>query len=1564
MSNIKNTVPKKEKCFDLKKIEDFLIETCSKLLNNKKISIEEKFFDMGMNSLMLTKLVGNINSVYDIKLDVVDLFLYVNIKSLSDYICNGIEKDSSSITVNEDIKSDDNKYIAIIGMAAKLPGSKDIYEFWENLKRGKDTITRFTDEELIESGIDEKVIKSPNYVKAKGIIEDELSFDYSFFGYSPYEAKNMDPQMRILHEYVWAALEDAGYRTSDYEGLIGCFVGSGSNYNWNVNAYREPCDLSEQIEKILLTEKDYFATRMAYKLDFRGPSYAVQSACSSSLSGVNVACKSLLSNECDIGVVAGVSVSLPVNSGYMYNEGSMLSKDGKCKVFDNNATGTIFSDGIGVVVLKRLDDAIRDGDNIYAVIKGIASNNDGNRRSGYTAPSIEGQRDVILAAQKAAQVEADTVSYIEAHGTGTLLGDPIEIKGLKSVFKSNKENTCAIGSVKANIGHLNSTSGVASLIKTALAIKNKQIPPQINFDNLNDKIDFKNTPFYINTELSKWNNLKDSQGNEIPLRAGISSFGFGGTNVHAILEEVKKNHNAEDYEQTRESYLLVLSAKNVKSLDSITRKMYEYLNKNPEVNLWNIVRTLQSGREEFNLRKAYEVSNLGEIKDLMLEDIQGRSCNKLISGVNNKENLVFMFTGQGSQYIDMGLELYQKEKYFRDEMDKCFKILDNFVSYNLKEILYPKTNKEINMEKLKETNKTQLAVFIFEYSLARLLMKWGIQPDIMIGHSLGEYVAACLSGVFSLEDAIKVLIKRGELMSKIPRGIMISLNLNYIEAKELMKGFKLTLSVVNSESSCVVSGDNENIKRFQELLDIKGIEGKVLRTSHAFHSHMMDPILNEFENYFDEIRFGKVNIPYISNLTGQEIKNEEATSGEYWKRHLRETVRFDKGINNLMGTDNNVFIEIGPGNALTSLAKKAKNSENQVIINVIRHQKEDISDVKYLNRSIGRAWCSGVRINWSEYNNKAKYNKVSLPTYQFVRNIFKYNNNFDMKYLKLNSNDSIDDDEFQEDKTEFYLRSNYVEPKTEIEKQVASIWREILGVKIISIKDSFFELGGESLYAAKIVNRIKERLNIVVPINMLFEYKTIEEFSKYISSLDKNKVISMEKSEEREYYLASSQEKRMYLQQMSDKDSSLLNVTGVLEVKGKLNVENVDNAFKEIIKRHEALRSSFGIKDGQVVQKVLAADKVNFKVNKVECNKEENLNNIIKNLIKPFDLEKGKLINVSVIKRKDDLWILIIDVHHIATDMTSMKIIYNEFGKLYSGELLKDVLYQYKDYSKWQIDEHKKENYKKQEEYWLKEFEGNLPTMDLKAANKRSAVRDYKGKLAILKIDEKKTKKLKSLAQEEDSTLYMVLLACMNIFLYKYSGEKDIIIGTPIAGRSQPDLENIVGMFINTVCIRTIINESKSFKEYLEKVKVKTIRAFENQDYQFDEVISKLKIKREPGRNPLFDIMFVLQEMPKIQIKNLEFIEYEFEKNQEMFDMSFVAREENGEITFYVTYAEGLFDSNFVQDMLERYESIIDKVLNNKHIIISNLDLITEKEYEKYSEHLEEKEFIAVDFDF
>lgn len=1944
------------------------------------------------------------------------------------------------------INEDNNRTgleIAIIGMSGRFPGAQNTDQFWANLKNGVESISVFTEAEMVNAGTPMDLLKRDNYIKAKGIIEDVDYFDSSFFGFTPNEAELLDPQIRLFFECVWEALENAGYNPVSYPKLIGLYAGATDNITWQAKVHLVDNSNVDMISRSLLCDKDLLSALIAYKLNLKGPVLSLQTNCSTSLVAIHLACQALLNGECNIALAGGISINFPQISGYRYEEGMIFSPDGHCRTFDAKSNGTVFSNGAGVVALKLLEDAIDDGDNIYAIIKGSAINNDGNRKIGFTAPSIKGQSEAIRDALKAAEVDPESITYLEAHGTGTPIGDPIEIEALKIAYNSDQKQYCRIGSVKTNIGHLDVAAGVAGFIKTVLAIKNRFIPPSLHYQAPNPKIDFTNSPFVVNTQLMPW------RRNGGPLRAGVSAFGVGGTNAHVILEEAPEK---ESRDLGRAWQLLLLSAKTPTSLQKMSDNLVDYFGKNPDINLADLAYTLQVGRAQFSYRKAIVASNIQDAIEQLSNSSEPE--NEL-----DCKTVVFMFPGQGSQYINMGRGLYFNEQSFRDEVDRCLSMIKSMLPYDIKSILYPESD-QTNEIQITGTEVAQPLIFIFEYALAQVLMKWGIKPDFMIGHSLGEYVAACLSGVFSLEDALSLVILRGKLIKELPAGTMLSVLLSEAELAPFLTG-GISLAAVNGSSSCVLSGSHQTIERVANQLSEIGCQCIKLPTSHAFHSPMMEPVLGLLVAKMKQIKLNKPKIPYLSNLTGQLVTAQDAMSPEYWAKHLRNTVRFANGLGEILNNDGHVFIEVGPGRTLSGFVKQHRNYKGQPVVNLIRHSKEAVADQQFLLKQLGKLWFVGLKIDWERFYQFEKRYRIPLPTYPFERQRYGSNGNpFTVIQEQLQSNfftamtkTGIENwfylpswkrsdlcgkrtqsktqrclvfvsdhhlavqilsklrDEFQElivvqagavdarpannvasvnpgDKNSYGLlldylyeqdkfpeviihlwnitdaaspivdvksvRSNldkgfysllylawaikkyylnqtteiiilssnlhevtgdesidpgkamllgpckvipqefpnircrcidiippesgtkqeevlltslmkefsikttepvvayrnnhrwiqlyeplrveleeqtiakkefeslnlrkqgvylitgglgkiglilakylaetvrakiilighsefpageeweqwlsnhapdnpisqkiikikeiqtlttgiliyqanlsntsemnriinsaegklgkingvvhaagvtrtdliseidretsenhflakvygliglaevlkdheldfcilmsslssvlgglglvaysaanifmdgfaqkvnkngkslwisvnwdgwnvsedktidpsihsklmnlaispsegwdvfqriltlatgqiivstsslemrlkkwirfeiddrssgqnketqhsrpnlmsaYVAPSDEVEMRLAGIWQEILGFSKIGVDDNYFELGGDSLKVTVLISRINQAFNVELSLREIFNRSTIKEIAGLVKECKQKQYLTIQKVEPREYYAVSAAQRRMYILDQLEPDSVNYNISSATIIEGALNQDRLTSVFRKLVRRHEAFRTSFELIQGEPMQLISEAVEMEIDYRRAD---ETQLSEIINQFIRPFDLKKAPLLRVELVAIDTEKHILLVDMHHIISDGVSMSILIRDFSELYAGKELPELRIQYKDFSEWQNQFFETSFAKQQEEYWTHQFQDGIPVLNLPTDFPRPEVQSFKGDRITFSAKPELVNGLQKITRETGTTMFMVLLAGFIVLLSRYTGQEDLVVGTPIAGRLHADLADIVGMFANTLVIRTQPIGIKTFGEYLSEVKENALKAYENQEYQFDELVKHMKVTRDPGRNPLFDIIFVMQNFTPNEFHPMEqgirFTPYDQDLNRIKFELQIRAIAENNGLRFSFEYNSKLFKPETIQRMMIDFITILEQVTRNTGLRLTDIEL-------------------------
>ncbi|MEG4939660.1 aminotransferase class III-fold pyridoxal phosphate-dependent enzyme [Microcoleus sp. F4-D5] len=1015
--------------------------------------------------------------------------------------------------------------IAIIGMAGRFPGAASVGELWQNLCGGVESTAFFSDAEL-DPSIDPNLRQNPNYVKARGIIDGADRFDAAFFGVSTREAEITDPQQRVFLEIAWAALENAGCDPNTFSGSIGVYAGTGNNTYFpnNIAGRSDVISGAGEFQVMVANEKDYIATRTSYKLNLKGPSVSVHTACSTSLVAVCQAFYALMSYQCDLALAGGISITVPQNSGYLYQEGGMFSSDGHCKPFDAKAEGTVFGNAAGAVVLKRLEEAIADRDTIYAVIRGVGLNNDGAAKVSFAAPSVDGQADAIAMAHAMADVHPETISYVETHGTATPLGDPIEIEALTQAFslKTAAKQFCAIGSVKSNFGHTIAAAGVTGPIKTALALKHRQIPATLHFEQPNPAIDFANSPFYVNAELSEW------KAGQTPRRAGVSSFGVGGTNAHVVLEEAPA---LEPSSPSRPRQLLLLSAKTPSALDAATANLRSHLAQNPEIDLADAAYTLQIGRQAFNYRRFAVCSDRADAVQVLESLPPLRTATRCTESRNPA--VIFMFPGQGSQYVNMGLNLYESEPLFRETVDRCAEILQPHLGRDLRKVLYPGSDEATAAESLRQTFLTQPAIFTVEYALSKLWQSWGVTPQGAIGHSIGEFAAATIAGVFSLEDALMLVAARGRLMQELPGGSMLSVRLPAAEVEGRLSA-DLAVAAVNAPELVVIAGPTEAIALFQQQLESESVVCKQLHTSHAFHSPMVDSIVEPFAEYVKKVQLSAPTIPFVSTVTASWITAEQATDPMYWARHLRATVRFADGIKELWQDPNRILLEVGPRTTAATLARKqAKDLKKQVAISSLSDNHENQTEWAALLSAAGQLWLCGVSIDWQSFYQEETRDRLPLPTYPFESKRFWIepkvsedksgrggdgesgrvgeweNSQFpmpDSQFPIPNSQQSTVNSQLSTVNNQLPMPNSQVETQTAARKYrlipaIKNILEETSGEDLGSVDEdlTFLEMGLDSLSLTQVALNLQKEFSIKITFRQLLEtFPTLGTLSEFI----------------------------------------------------------------------------------------------------------------------------------------------------------------------------------------------------------------------------------------------------------------------------------------------------------------------------------------------------------------------------------------------------------------------------------------------------------------------------------
>jgi amino acid adenylation domain-containing protein len=1070
-------------------------------LGADRVGARDNFFEIGGSSLLLARVQALLGERLGRTVPVVDLLRCPTVASLAARLESGPAKASdngrerASIDGNDpapgrpdEARADGNRTgreIAIVGMAGRFPGADGIEAFWCNQRAGTESITRFGRDEMARAGADAALLDDPRWVAARGVLEDADQFDAAFFGFAPREAEIMDPQHRIFLECCWEALEHAGVDAARCAEPVGVFGGAGPPTYLVRMLVDDPAALDSvgPVAARTSNASDYLTTRVSYRLGLEGPSLDVQTGCSTSLVAVHLACQSLLAEECGVALAGGVSIVFPQRGGHLHQPGGVYSPDGRCRPFDARAAGTVFGGGAGVVALKRLDHALRDGDTVHAVILGSAINNDGAAKVGFAAPSVAGQAKVVRAAHRRAGVHPSTIGYVEAHGTGTELGDPVEVAALTEAFRAGTDERgfCALGSGKGHVGHLDAAAGIAGLIRTVMALRARELPPTLHYQAPNPALELSASPFFVSDEPRPWEPRLGVR------RAGVSSFGVGGTNAHVVLQEAP-DAPAPAPAPGGEWQALVLSARSPEALDQAAERLSAHLRAHPEQALADVAWTLAAGRREMDHRRVAVCRT--HIDGAALLDAPAAAAGP----ADGAPPVAFLFPGQGSQYAGMGRGLYDAEPVYRAEVDRCAAILQPHLGLDLRTLLHPAPGEEAEAgARLAETWLTQPALFVVGYAVARLWASRGVQPAALLGHSLGEYVAATLAGVFSLEDALALVARRGRLVQDLPRGAMLSVPLPEDEVHPLLPP-GVSVAAVNAAGSCVVSGPDDAVAKVEAALRARGEEPRRLHASHAFHSAMMEPALDAFRQAAAAVPRHAPRIPFVSNVTGTWITAEQATDPEYWVRHLREPVRFADGAATLLADPRCAFVECGPGATLATLVRRHPDARGGRAVATTLRRPADAgdghADAAVFLRAAGTLWCAGVPVDWGAWHQGERRRRIPLPAYPFQRRRY-WTGPDDGAPARLPAPAERASRPAAARHPRPPLATPFVAPRGETETAVARVWEEMLGVAPVGADDDFHALGGDSLLAAQLISRVRECLGVELPVRSLYEAPTV-----------------------------------------------------------------------------------------------------------------------------------------------------------------------------------------------------------------------------------------------------------------------------------------------------------------------------------------------------------------------------------------------------------------------------------------------------------------------------------------
>lgn len=1415
--------------------------------------------------------------------------------------------------VNDQYENNELDDIAIIGMSCRFPGAPDIDAFWNVISEGKCTIAND-----FNSG--QRPLDSDSYfVPNQGVLEEKNKFDSPFFGISPHEALTIDPQHRIFLECSWTALEDAGIVPENNKAVISVFAGTGMNYHFinNLLQNKKTVDDAIDILQFIGNEKDFLTTRVSHKLGLTGQSVTVQSACSTALVAVHLGCTNLYTYQSDIAICGAVSIQSPKVPGYQYKKGEIFSAAGEIRTFDKNADGTLFGEGCGVVILKRLGDALKDNDRIHCIIKSSAVNNDGNRKVGYTAPSIQGQVDCISAAMDFGEIHPQSIGYIETHGTGTALGDSIEISALKEIFKTdkNKDKTCYIGSVKPNIGHIDVAAGLAGLIKSVLILKNKIIPPQIHYSEPNPNLGLDDSPFKITQQPVNWSN--DNTVGSLR-RAGVSSFGMGGTNAHVILEEYNTNIESAISDS---HHLITLSAKTSTSLQSMKNKLRLLINKKENDRIPDISYTL------LNKRKSFPIRWFG---------IYSKDKNKIISEYEDhkttgKKEIVFIFPGQGSQYIQMTYSLYSTFTGYRKYLDQCFTLFKKSLEIDLKKHLFHSS--------LQETSIVQATLFSVEYSLAMFLMDLGIVPSAVAGHSFGEIAAATVAGIFTLEDAVNFVSFRGSVFSDLPEGKMIAIDRSVNETKKFLDE-NVWISAINSETQTVVSGLSHHISKLEAELTNKNIQYTLLKNKHPFHTPLMNDTAQKIHKYLEGIVLGNQYIRILSNVTGTWNESKDMSTPSYWSSQLENTVQFSKISNTLNNLSNTIIIEIGPGKVLSTLVQfNGQHKKSSIITTMLSSSEGEKEEVESIYTFLGRIWREGVDLDFAPLFQDKSCRVVSCTPYSFDRHV-----------VEKVADNIINFKEIE--------KQNAAEPEENL--SIGKYWKDSLGYNKIQAEDNFFSLGGNSLIAAEIISKINRNYKMDLNPSILYKYSTLAQFSNYIVNLNRESnqesgLIKMDSSPEQSGIL-SPQQKRLWFFHEYNPRGFDYNLTHIIKISQQINIKLLKKAIHYFLSRHEAFYSYINKNESLPELKVSKEMKVPIKEMEVIGNSyNERLlefQKIIKSeLHTSIDFTQYPICQViiGILSERDIRVVLFIP--HIFSDGWSAEIFRKELKSIYKSmennrEIKLPLLpIKYSDYSLWQKSSKKQSICDKDKNFW-KEYLQNIPIVhQIPLDYERPTDLSGNGDSIEFRISVETSKKIKDICEYIKITPFVFFLSTLSLLIGKYSNQESIAVGTPYANRGKKEIKDIIGLFVKTLPIRIDINDRKTISDFFSAVKDQFFLSWSNSENDLDQIVDSIGLERFSGINPIFQVIFAYQSyMNNLDAQNQKTFSLEYSnRGISEFDLSLYMWEENG-FKGSFEYSTDLFFHDSIKRIVDHFCNLVEKITKNVDQKISDICLLTSKD--------------------